>query len=412
MAERTWVAFDARADAEWLDQIEADHDNVRAVLGWLEQTGDAEGLLRLAGSLWPFWHRHSHRLEGRGWLERALEPTLSAGVPGDARLRPLYGAAYLGRNRGDYERATEFATECLAQSRTLGNHLAAARALQLLAFVALARGDYEQATTHAQDALDLNKTLGDGGAWTGWVLTDLGMAAYGQGDLARAKHILEEALKLYQTLTEPFGTALTLGYLGLVDTDLGDHTGAAVRFAASLPLWQEMGNQENQSEWLAGVATLAAARGEARPSARLFGAADALRNTLGHAFTLPERAAYERGVVAARSALGDAGFVVAEAAGQRLPLEQALTEASTLLSSVAKPSPVADSLTGARAPGLTSRELDVLRLIIAGQSNPQIAETLFISPRTATTHVTNILAKLGVTNRTEAVARALKDDLV
>jgi DNA-binding NarL/FixJ family response regulator len=61
---------------------------------------------------------------------------------------------------------------------------------------------------------------------------------------------------------------------------------------------------------------------------------------------------------------------------------------------------------------LTPRELDVLRLLIDGQSNPQIAEALFISPRTATTHVTNILAKLGVTNRTEAAARAIRDGLV
>jgi len=91
MAENTWQGVDARADAEWLNQIEADHDNVRAALVWLDQIGDPEALLRLAGSLWPFWHRHSHRLEGRGWLDRALDSARSVGVPCEVRVRPCMG---------------------------------------------------------------------------------------------------------------------------------------------------------------------------------------------------------------------------------------------------------------------------------------------------------------------------------
>jgi DNA-binding CsgD family transcriptional regulator len=56
--------------------------------------------------------------------------------------------------------------------------------------------------------------------------------------------------------------------------------------------------------------------------------------------------------------------------------------------------------------GLTSRERDVLRLVAAGRSNRQIAEELFISPKTASVHVSNILAKLGVSGRGEAAAMA------
>ena len=69
---------------------------------------------------------------------------------------------------------------------------------------------------------------------------------------------------------------------------------------------------------------------------------------------------------------------------------------------------------GAAAPGLTPRELEVLRLVAAGRSNGQIAETLFISRKTASVHVSNILAKLGVHTRTEAAAAAHRlglDDL-
>jgi DNA-binding NarL/FixJ family response regulator len=56
--------------------------------------------------------------------------------------------------------------------------------------------------------------------------------------------------------------------------------------------------------------------------------------------------------------------------------------------------------------GLTEREREVLLLLAGGQSNPQIAQTLFISPKTASVHVSNILAKLGVAGRVEAAAVA------
>ncbi|MGW4006663.1 response regulator transcription factor, partial [Streptomyces nigra] len=68
-----------------------------------------------------------------------------------------------------------------------------------------------------------------------------------------------------------------------------------------------------------------------------------------------------------------------------------------------------------RAPGsspLTAREQDVLRLLAAGRSNRQIGEELFIAGKTASVHVSNILAKLGAASRTEAVAIAYREGLI
>ena len=56
--------------------------------------------------------------------------------------------------------------------------------------------------------------------------------------------------------------------------------------------------------------------------------------------------------------------------------------------------------------GLTEREREVLRLVAAGRSNREIAGELFISPKTASVHVSNILGKLGVASRGEAAAKA------
>jgi DNA-binding CsgD family transcriptional regulator len=62
--------------------------------------------------------------------------------------------------------------------------------------------------------------------------------------------------------------------------------------------------------------------------------------------------------------------------------------------------------------GLTARELEILRLVAAGCSNADIAERLFISPRTVSTHITNLLNKLAVENRAAAVSYAYQHGLV
>ncbi|MFF4661286.1 AAA family ATPase [Streptomyces sp. NPDC001381] len=86
------------------------------------------------------------------------------------------------------------------------------------------------------------------------------------------------------------------------------------------------------------------------------------------------------------------------------PLADAVTalaqRARTPLTSGPRPTDPAENL------GLTSRERDVLRLVSAGRTNRQIAGELFISPKTASVHVSNILAKLGVSGRGEAAALA------
>jgi DNA-binding NarL/FixJ family response regulator len=73
------------------------------------------------------------------------------------------------------------------------------------------------------------------------------------------------------------------------------------------------------------------------------------------------------------------------------------------------PSPNTTSLDDS---GLTPRELQVLELLVDGRTNPAIADALFISPRTVSVHVTHILEKLGVENRSAAVAIALRSGIV
>ena len=140
---------------------------------------------------------------------------------------------------------------------------------------------------------------------------------------------------------------------------------------------------------------MAAAVGQAERAARLLGAAEAQRDRLGLRYRVREdHVARERAVAAARAALGEAAFATAWAAGRTLSPGQAVAEAHEAFV------PPASSPRGS----LTPREVEILRLLASGMTNPAIATALFISVRTVENHVARILAKLGVHTRTAAAA--------
>ena len=95
-------------------------------------------------------------------------------------------------------------------------------------------------------------------------------------------------------------------------------------------------------------------------------------------------------------------------AGRALPLERAVTEVvAALAEAVDGEHPASE----AGPAGLTAREAEVLRLLVAGLTDREIGERLFVSPRTASRHVGAVLAKLGAASRTEAAALAVRDGL-
>ncbi len=109
--------------------------------------------------------------------------------------------------------------------------------------------------------------------------------------------------------------------------------------------------------------------------------------------------------------MGDAVVAGTRTAGRALSPERAVAEALAVAAeAVGSPAriPLDDALSRY---GLSPRELEVLRLVVVGRSNAEIAAALFISPRTATTHVSHILAKLDLASRAEAAAWAVRHGL-
>ena len=115
-----------------------------------------------------------------------------------------------------------------------------------------------------------------------------------------------------------------------------------------------------------------------------------------------DAAAYQAATDAARSTLGEEAYAAAWAAGRTRPLDEAIAEALD----------PASGLDAQRRIGLTPREVEILRLLAAEQTNRVIAAALYVSVRTIEDHVARILRKLGVRTRSAAVSAAIEAGLI
>jgi non-specific serine/threonine protein kinase len=415
LAEQAEPSFFVPGQERWLGRLETEHENLRAALGWFDQTGDAERCLRLAGALRFFWYGHSHYVEGHRWLERALAQ--GNGLSPALLAKALNGLGRLALFQGDLARAEPLLAKSLALYRHLGDRsaLGEANTLSLLGLVASGQGNYEDATMRTETALarlrELTGRDPTAPPLTGAALAHLGLFAYWQGDYAQATVRLEEALALQRELGFAWGMILSLWGLGNVALAQGDEERAARHYRESLALAREHGDNRYVAHALAGIAGVAAAWGQPERAARLLGAAEALHETIGVPIFPANRVAFEREVAAVRVALDEDAFGIARTAGRALTLDQAVAEAEATFAALSATGADRPAVSAPRA-GLTVRELEVLRLVAEGLTDRQIADALFVSRRTATSHLTNILAKLGLENRAAAAAYAVRHGLV
>jgi predicted ATPase/DNA-binding CsgD family transcriptional regulator len=391
-------------DKHALVLLESEHTNLRAALAWLAAADRAADFHRLVGALSWFWFVDGHIHDGRRWLD--LVVARGEETPAEARAKIVVVLGLIVLAQGDHHRAGQLATEGLALACAAGDALGATRARIVLGVLATARGEYPRATAHLKHAITLARSL-DNPRWAASIassaLANLGVAAHGEGRLAAAAALHEEALVEQRAVGFVRGEMLSLVDLGDVARDLGDHTRASACYRAGLTLAREYGAQRTIAEALDGLACMAANAGQGLHAVRLFAAAERLRELAGITTWLPaDAAARERGVTAARTGLGEETFAAAWAAGQGLPVEQAVAEALNGPVAPASPPRVA----------LTRREEEVLRLLVAGLTDREIAEALFVSVRTAEHHVARILAKLGARTRTAAVTAAFAAGLV
>jgi DNA-binding CsgD family transcriptional regulator/tetratricopeptide (TPR) repeat protein len=443
-------------ETEWYDRLEEEHDNIRAALSWSLEGAEPELGLRLAGAIWWFWQRHGHLSEGLWWLDEGLAK--GGGASAVARAKALggigwlaYGQADVDRMKGsakeglglstearlgshhralflevlgeaswlegDYERATKLAEESVYLSREANDLGVLANSLIELGNASVWRvGGQEQARAYYEEALAISRKLGSASILRSCV-NGLGLTYLLQRDIGRALPFFEESAALCREAGDRTLLPLLLNHLGWVALLGGDLDRAETLHKESIALSKELGGSLKTIVFLEGLACDVGAKGDVERAARLFGAAQAWREAMGVGSWAAMDALAEPYLVGARSQLEESAWTAACEEGRAMSMEAAFEYAlseeqpSTITSSTA-PTEQLSAPVSEHPAGLTPREVEVLGLVAEGLTNPQVAQKLFLSPRTVQRHLNSVYRKLGVSSRAAATHLALEHDLL
>ncbi|HEY0581395.1 MAG TPA: tetratricopeptide repeat protein, partial [Chloroflexota bacterium] len=322
MAEASESALVGREMSRTLSALERDYDNFRAVFHWALE-GDPSDLglgLRLAGALYRFWNLRGHLGEARQWLDRALAH--SEGQPAVVLAKALNASGVLAAMQSDDVRAEACFTESLALWRRVGDTTRVAATVGNLGQVAQNRHDTARALACFHESMELYEAAGDRRG----VAVSLGCVARlerQQGHDRAAVPLFERSVVLFREVGDDRSLANSLGNLGHSALRLGDIGRSTTCFTESLELRQALGNTLGIAECLEGFAALASAGGRPRRAARLYGAAEALRESTGAPLFDAERAEHEQLVNVVKHRLGRQTFLTEWGAGRAMAAEDA-----------------------------------------------------------------------------------------
>jgi DNA-binding CsgD family transcriptional regulator len=338
--------------------------------------------------------------------------------------------------QGRLARAQTCLRESLGSARRLNDRAFAAQSLFGLGFVEAQRGEHTRARALLAKSVDVARESSP--LMVACALLTDGLARYMAGDVNEAQPRLDEALALSRTMALPWVTSWSLAYLGnaarvrgcfddaqrhvqealAVMKSKGLRTDLPIDAAARLA--RAMGDLEQAEslhhdaltmsgaidsvllmpahlEALAGLVGLAERFEEA---ARLFGAAEAAREAHGLVRYGPDLDQYHTDVERIRGALRSGVFDAAWDEGRAMSLAQANAYCARGRGERRRASFGWGSL--------TPTELDVVKHVAQGLTNPQVAKRLFVSRSTVKAHLAHIFAKVGVSTRAELAAEATR----
>jgi predicted ATPase/DNA-binding SARP family transcriptional activator len=345
------------AESAWLDKLEREHDNLRAVLAWCLETVDSRQwsvvssklepltslptahcslptasqptvsdlVARLAMPMCRLWYLRGYWTEGRERLSALLASgALAADSPPRARL--LCRAGQLAWLQGDYGAARSLLLESLTLFRALGNPEDLPAPLNALGEVARTQGDYALAQSLFAESRALLLAEGDRGNGA-WALQALGETALEQGDVA-AEGLLEESLALFREVGDRRGISYALSHLGEAARLHGELSRARTLQQESLTIQREAGQKAGTAMSLGYLARAMADAGEITAARSLYLECLALRRDLGDRRSIASCLEGIAGLVAGTGKAGTEHLAASpESAARFFGTAQALREA-------------------------------------------------------------------------------------
>lgn len=445
-AEETEPKLSGPDQQIWLSWIEVEYPNIRAALTLAVERRQIEEGLRIVNALYLYWTIRDDVQEGLAWLDRLLEQA-DERVALLVRAKALAYAAFMAGFRDRISDQIGYGREAALLAEAAGDEgrTALAWALGALAHGARAAGDVETELDLSRRVIQLRRELGDT-YLLGLALSVYSPTATALGRYEEARAMLDEGLAHLRASGNPYRIAMALNYAGdlarcerkharaqaayeesvalLRDLDAtrdlasvlhnlghaclhrGDVGRAHSLFTESLAAQTSQRNTPGVAECLVGFAAIAAVCGLPAAGARLLAAAAAIGGQHIVSAWPATRMEYEHYLAMVRAGLTEAEFQAQLARGRSLTLEQAVESARTL------PLPTVALRARKKPDDLTARERVVAALIAEGRSNAEIADELFVSKRTVEKHISNILSKLGYSNRAQIVRWALEAGLV
>ena len=320
----SWERNDHACGNSWSAAFE-EGDNLRAALGWYVDRGVAESSLRFVCFLTWFWGDTDRVAEGRSWCERAL--ALDGEPDAKSRAQALYAAGTLSWLAGDYARTGELLDQSLRLFDHLGDKLWLTIVHDALADMYAVAGELEAARIAYEacrkDFSDLSRPGGVASATHG-----LGVVYRELGHRQKARSLLSTAAEAFREQNDLAALAATLKGIADLELDDGQLAVAADSYRESLSIARTgvVGQGQRITTYcLAGLAAVAAARGDAKRAGLLWGVVERLEEERQFQLRRIERVRCD-GFIAAVA--GSATFDEGASAGRELSLEQAVDYAA------------------------------------------------------------------------------------
>lgn len=390
------------AQRRWTEFFDAETDNIRAVLGWYLDQGDVDGLSWTVANVVTHWHIRGNLAEAWAWAERALALGDATGQ-GTKRARLELASGWILLHHGEPDRARAMLHHARDLADASNDLLVAAKCRHVLGYLENASGHFHEAIASFEAAFAFYSERRDR-TWQAFALVSMGQANFELGNIELAQSHVAEAMAVFREDGNTFGLGIALAYAAELARTQGDLAAARKHFKESIGYRWEHGDRYGLVASLRGLGQIEVLLGRHEEAARLFGATDGLRESIGAEF--PNlRPHYSDFVSTSQAQLGDRQFAAAWQQGRSTPITDVVARAVR--------GDDLDELERSERPfGLTAREIEVLRLVRQGRSNREIAEQLFVTHRTAQTHLQHIFDKMGVNSRAAAAALAVERGIV